>query len=287
MAETWTPLRLIGWTQEFFARKGVDAPRLTAEVLLAHALSCDRVRLYLDFDKPLGDPELARFRELVRRRADGEPTAYLVGRKEFWGRPFRVDARVLVPRPETELLLEAALAALPPGGRALDLCTGSGCLAVSLALERPGARVLATDVSEDALAVARENAAALGAVVEFATGDLWAAVHGGERFDVIVSNPPYIPARELAGLPREVRREPCIALDGGEDGLAVLRRIVAGAPARLVPGGVLCVEMHESHSETLPRLCREAGFSSAEARPDLAGLPRFTVARMAAAEDPA
>jgi release factor glutamine methyltransferase len=286
-ADAWTPLRLLGWTQEFFAKKGVDAPRLTAEVLLAHALSCDRVRLYLDFDKPLGDPELARFRELVRRRADGEPTAYLTGHKEFWGRRFRVDARVLVPRPETELVLEAALAALPAGGRALDLCTGSGCLGISLALERPGARVLATDVSEDALAVARENAAALGGEVEFATGDLWAPVHGDARFDVVVSNPPYIPAKELPGLPREVRREPCIALDGGADGLEVIRRIVAGAPARLVPGGVLCVEMHESHLESLPALCREAGFASAEARRDLAGLPRFTVARMAAAGDPA
>ena len=130
-------------------------------------------------------------------------------------------------------------------------------------------------------------AAALGAVVELATGDLWAAVHGEARFDVIVSNPPYVPAGELAGLPREVRREPCIALDGGADGLEVIRRIVAGAPARLVPGGVLCVEMHESHWDSLPRLCREAGFASAEPRRDLAGLPRFTVARMAAAGEPA
>ena len=285
-ADSWTPLRLIAWTQEFFARKGVDAPRLTAEVLLAHALSCDRVRLYLDFDKPLGEPELARFRDLVRRRAEGEPAAYLVGRKEFWDRPFRVDPRVLVPRPETELVLEAAIAALPQGGRALDLCAGSGCLGISLALERPGARVVATDVSEEALAVARENAAALGAVVEFATGDLWAAVHGQGRFDLVVSNPPYIPVGELAALPREVRREPCIALDGGADGLEVIRRVVAGAPAHLAPGGVLCVEMHESHLAALPRLCREAGFASAEARRDLAGLPRFTVARMAAAGEP-
>jgi release factor glutamine methyltransferase len=281
MADAWTSLRLIAWTQDFFARKGVDAPRLTAEVLLAHALSCDRVRLYLDFEKPLGEAELARFRELVRRRADGEPTAYLLGRKEFYGRAFRVDPRVLVPRPETELVLEAALAALPERGRALDLCTGSGCLAVSLALERPGARVFATDVSEDALAVARENAAALGAVVDLAQGDLWAADHGAEPFDVVVSNPPYVPAKELAHLPREVRREPCIALDGGEDGLAVLRRIVAGAPARLRPGGVLCVEMHEGHADVLPGLCLEAGFERAEARRDLAGLPRFTVASVA------
>jgi release factor glutamine methyltransferase len=281
MAETWTTLKLVAWTQDFFAKKDVDAPRLTAELLLAHALSCDRVRLYLDFEKPIAEAELARYRDLLRRRAEGEPTAYLLGRKEFYGRPFRVDPRVLVPRPETELVLEAALAALPEGGRALDLCTGSGCLAISLALERPGVRVLATDLSEDALAVARENAAALGAVVDFSGGDLWAAVHGAEPFDVIVSNPPYIPAKELAGLPREVRREPCIALDGGEDGLSVLRPIVAGAPSRLRPGGALCVEMHESHLDVLPRLCLEAGFARAEARRDLAGLPRFTVAFMA------
>lgn len=287
MPETWTTLKLVAWTQAFFAKKGVDAPRLTAELLLAHALTCDRVRLYLEFDKPLGDAELARYRELVRRRAEGEPTAYLVGRKDFYGRPFRVDPRVLVPRPETELVLEAALAALPEGGRALDLCTGSGCLAVSLALERNGARVVATDLSDGALAVARENAAALGAVVDLAQGDLWAAVHGDERFDVVVSNPPYIPAPELAGLPREVRREPCIALDGGEDGLAVLRRIVAGAPPRLRPGGALCVEMHESHADVLPGLCLEAGFERAEARLDLAGLPRYTVAFVAGGRDPA
>ncbi len=286
MTDPWTPLRLLAWTQEFFAGKGVDAPRLTAELLLASALSCDRVRLYLDFDRPLGEPELARYRELVRRRAAGEPTAYLVGRREFFGRPFAVDARVLVPRPETELLVEAALAALPEGGHALDLCTGSGCVAVSLALGRKGARVVATDVSEDALAVARENAAALGAVVELATGDLWAAVHGRERFDVIASNPPYIPTKELAGLSREVRREPCIALDGGDDGLAILRRVIEGAGSWLRPGGTLCVEMHESHVEAVPALCRAAGFARAEARRDLAGLPRLTVAVMAAQDDP-
>src|SRR5512134_3991577 len=177
MADTWTPLKLIAWTQDFFAKRGVDAPRLTAEVLLAHALSCDRVRLYLDFDKPIGDPELGRYRDLVRRRAEGEPTAYLVGRREFFGRPFRVDARVLVPRPETELLVEAALAALPEGGRALDLCTGSGCVAISLALERPSARVVGVDLSPDALALARENADALGAQnVELLEGDLYAPI---------------------------------------------------------------------------------------------------------------
>ena len=287
MSETWTPLKLIAWTQDFLARKSVDSPRLTAELLLAHALGCDRVRLYLDFEKPLREPELAVFRDLVRRRADGEPTAYLTGRRDFFGRTFAVDPRVLVPRPETELVAEAALAALPEGGRALDLGTGSGVIAVTLALGRPGARVLATDASEEALAVARDNAARLGAVVELAHGDLWAAVHDGDRFDVVVSNPPYIPAAELASLSREVRREPCKALDGGPDGLDLLRRVVAGAPAHLVPGGTLVVEMHESHVRSVPAICLEAGFPAAEARKDLAGLPRITVARMAGGGRPA
>lgn len=292
MAEAWTPLKLLGWTQGFFAQKGVDAPRLTAELLLAHALGCDRVRLYLDFDKPLGDPELSRYRELVKRRAEGEPTAYLTGAREFYGRRFAVDARVLVPRPETELLAEAALAALPEGGAALDLGTGSGALAVTLALGRPGARVTAVDLSADALAVAAANAAALGAAVTFLQGDLFGPLPAGARFDVIASNPPYVPTGELAGLMREVRREPRLALDGGPDGLAVLRRLVAEAPRWLAPGGQLMLEMHESHLETLPALCRAAGFATAEARRDLAGLPRLTVARlpappMAAAPPPA
>jgi release factor glutamine methyltransferase len=280
---TWTPLQLLGWTQDYFARNRVDAPRLTAELLLAHALGCDRVRLYLDFDKPLGAPELERYRGLVKRRAEGEPTAYLTGTREFFAHRLAVDARVLIPRPETELLAEAALAALPEGGAALDLGTGSGALAIALQLGRPGASVTAVDLSPEALAVAAANAAALGARVTFLQGDLFAPLDPGARFDVIVSNPPYLPTGELAGLQREVLREPLLALDGGADGLDVLRRIVAEAPRRLGPGGTLVLEMHESHRESLPRLCLAAGFASAEARPDLAGLPRLVVARMAAA----
>jgi len=278
MNEPWTPLKLLAWSQEWFAKKGVDAPRLTGELLLAHALRCDRVRLYLDFDKPLGDAELAAYRELVKRRADGEPTAYLVGKREFWGRPFRVTPAVLVPRPETELVVEAALAALPAGGSALDLCAGSGAIGVTLALEKPGATVAATELSPAALAVARENAAALGATIELLEGDLFAPLPPGRRFDVIVSNPPYVPTGELPGLSREVRREPSLALDGGPDGLALLRRIVAEAPRRLAPGGTLLLEMHESHAEPLPRLCREAGFAVATPKKDLAGLWRYVVA---------
>jgi release factor glutamine methyltransferase len=288
VTEAWTTLRLLAWTQGYFSEKGIDAPRLTAELLLAHALGCDRVRLYLDFDKPLGEPELKAFRELVRRRAGHEPTAYLVGRKEFYGRTFQVDARALVPRPETELVLEAALLALPADGAALDLCTGTGALGVCLALERPGARVVATDLSPDALALARQNAARLGAAgVAFLEGDLYGPVAPGEQFHVIVSNPPYVPRGELDTLPPEVRREPRLALDGGPDGLELLRRIAEGAPARLFPGGALVLEMHESHLDALPAICLECGFARAEARRDLAGLPRFTVAHVAGGAGPA
>ncbi len=280
MPEAWTPLKLITWTQGYFARSGVDAPRLTAEILLACALGCDRVRLYLDFDKPLGESELAAFRELVKRRAAGEPAAYLTGKKEFCGRVFRTDRRALIPRPETELVVEAALAALPEDGLALDLCTGSGCVGVTLLLERPGARVLATDLSAEALSLARENAEALGAKIELLQGDLYAPVPAELRFDVVAANPPYVPTPELAKLARELSHEPASALDGGEDGLRVARRIVAEAPAHLESGGTLVVEMHENHRDLLPRLCLEAGFERAEAREDLAGLPRYVVATL-------
>jgi release factor glutamine methyltransferase len=279
MNEAWTPLKLIAWTQGYFVRATVDAPRLTSELLLARALHCDRVRLYLDFDKPLADEELARFRALVKRRAEGEPTAYLLGEREFSGHLFHVDARALIPRPETELVVEAALEALPPDGCALDLGTGTGCIGISLALARQGARVFATDLSPGALELAADNAERLGARLELLAGDLFEPLPGGLRFHVIVSNPPYIPTGELDGLAREVKREPRLALDGGADGLELARRIVTGARSRLEPGGSLLIEMHESHLERLPALCREAGLIEVEARRDLAGLPRLVVAR--------
>lgn len=278
MSEPWTTLKLVAWTQGYFARSGVDAPRLTAELLLAHALGCDRVRLYLDFDKPLAEAELATYRDLVKRRAAGEPTAYLTGRQEFFGRTFKADRRALVPRPETELVVEAALAGLPEDGALLDLCTGSGCIAITVALERPRARVVAIDLSNEALGLARENAEALGARVELLQGDLYDPLPPDLRFDVIAANPPYVPSAEVPGLARELSYEPALALDGGEEGLAVARRLVREAPAHLRPGGALVVEMHESHREVLPRLCREAGLERVEARRDLAGLWRYMVA---------
>ena len=216
----------------------------------------------------------------MRRRAAGEPTAWLTGRREFLGHAFRVGPRVLVPRPETELVVEAALAPLPPGGAALDLCTGSGCIAISMALARPDARVVATEISPEALAVARENAAALGATVELLEGDLFGPLAGGGPVRRDRLEPALRPPGEIPGLSREVRREPRIALDGGADGLDVLRRIVSCAPSRLRPDGLLYVEMHESHAPALPALCLAAGFATAEVGRDLAGLPRWVVARL-------
>ena len=277
---TWTTLALIAWTQGYFARSGVDAPRLTAEVLLAHALGCDRVRLYLDFDKPIGEAELARYRELVKRRAEGEPTAYLTGVREFYGRsllgrPSRArssarDGAASSRRPWLRFRREARRSTSAPGPAASPSASRWSA---------PTARVLATDLSAAALQVARDNGARLGATVEWLEGDLFAPLDDALQWDVIASNPPYVPTGELATLSREVLREPAGSLDGGADGLDLVRRLVPEAIRRLRPSGTFLVEIHESHAERAPALCREAGFASAELHRDLAGLPRFVVAR--------
>ena len=284
MTEVWTIQRLLLWTSDFFERRGIDSPRLTAELLLAHALEMERVRLYIEFDRPLEEPERARFRDLVRRRADGAPTYYLTGRRSFFGRVFHVDERVLVPRPETEHLIDAALGLLgdsDDGQRVLDLCTGSGCVGLTLLAERPNARLCATDLSPDALDVARDNARALDLEerVEFWRGDLFEPV-AGRRFDLIVSNPPYVPSGEIERLAPEVRREPAMALDGGEDGLDLIRTIVAGAPEFLEPGGAICLEIGEGQGAALLELLRAAGFTGTKIERDLAGLERVAVGRL-------
>lgn len=282
MAEPWTIQRVLGWTSEYFSNKGLDSSRLTAELLLAQALGCDRVHLYMDFSRPLNKDELAAFRALVERRAAGEPTFYLLGSREFYGRRFKVDARVLVPRPETELVVEAALEKLGEGfaGTALELCTGSGCIGLSLAAERPDLRLLAVDASAQALEVARENAQALGLAerVELLGGDLYAPVPG-RSFALVVANPPYLETGLIPTLAPEVLAEPRIALDGGPDGLALIRRIVAGAPAALDPGGWLVVEIGEGQGAALLDLCRAAGLVDGAIRKDLAGLERIALAR--------
>jgi release factor glutamine methyltransferase len=273
---------VLGWTTEHFTKQDVDAPRLTAEILLAHSLQLDRVKLYTDLDRPLSKEELAAYRALIQRRMTGEPTQYLVGFKEFYGRRFLVDSRVLIPRPETELLVEGVLKLLPKDEprRVLDLCTGSGCIAVTLACERPLASVWATDISKDAAAVARDNAERLGAGgrVTVLEGDLWQAT-GDARFDAIVSNPPYVKSGELRTLQREVQREPQGALDGGADGLDIVRRIADGAHTHLKPGGALALEIGDGQGNAVNDILTRAGYRDVRVEKDLARLDRLAFAK--------
>jgi release factor glutamine methyltransferase len=281
--DVWTIREVLGWTAQHFDKRGVDAPRLTAEVLVAHSLATTRVRLYTDFDRPLTSPELAAYRKLIERRVAGEPTQYLTGQKEFYNRSFQVDARVLIPRPETELLSEIALRELPPEkpAQVLDLCTGSGCIAITLAAERLLSTVWATDVSPDACAVARQNAEAHGVLgrLTLAEGDLFEPLPAGTRFDLLVSNPPYIRSDEIASLASHVQREPRLALDGGADGLDVVRRIISDAALWLVPGGLLALEISETQGSAVLSLLQSAGLLEARIEKDLERRDRFALAR--------
>ena len=237
----------------------------------------------MDLDRPLSKEELATYRGLIQRRIAGEPTQYLVGSKEFYGRRFFVDARVLIPRSETELLVEAVLHDVKKDApsRVLDVCTGSGCIAVTIAAERPQASVWATDLMENALEVARSNAEALGAGarVTFMQGDLFAAVPLGPTFDVIVSNPPYVKTSELATLQKEVRQEPRVALDGGADGLDLIRRIAADALPRLKPGGLLALEIGEDQGPATAELLTRAGCHEVRVELDLERRDRMVFGR--------
>lgn len=262
------------------AAAGVDSPRLDAELLLAHALKVARPELVAGLAPPAGTGERRRFGELVARRASREPLAYITGTKGFRGIELAVDSRVLIPRPETELLVEVAKAARP--GRALDVATGSGAVALALADELPGCEVLATDASADALAVASANAAALGldGRVRFARHDLLDGVTG--TFDVIAANLPYVAAGEIDALQPEISRfEPRVALDGGVDGLDLVRRLVLHASRRLNPGGLLALEIGDAQAVETARILEDAGFTGAENHRDLAGRDRVVSARAA------
>jgi len=280
MAESWTVRALLTWAREWLAKRGVESPRLDAELLIAHALSCSRTRLYVDFDKPLSAGELARIKPLLQRRAQREPVAYILGAREFYGRPFRVRPGVFIPRPETELLVQLAIEALQADARALDLCAGSGAVGVSIAAELPGVRADLVERSPEAAAAARENAEALapGRVRVF-EGDLFAALPDRERYQAVVANPPYVPEHERARLaPEIVEHEPAEALFAQEGGLAVIRRIVAGAGDWLVPGGFFGVEIDPPLAAKVCDLCTQAGFTAVRAVKDLAGLDRHVVA---------
>ncbi len=285
MPETWTTLRVLDWTAKRFEQAGLPSARLEAQVLLAHVLSCDRMALYTDFDRPLAPPELGAYRELIKRRLAGEPTAYLVGEQEFWSLPFAVDERVLIPRRDTETLIEVALDESPDRGVALevaDIGTGCGAIAVTLASELKSIRVVATDVSEAALEVASANALRNGVAerIEFRLGDLCSALPRDHVFDVVAANLPYVPRDEIDTLSAEVRHEPRAALDGGADGLDIVRRLAAQIAPFLSPGGLLLLEHGFDQGPSVAGILAGAGgFEDAKSRRDLAGVTRVTYAR--------
>ena len=281
----WTIERLLTWTRGHFQSKGLDEPRLAAELLLAQALGCRKIELYTRFDQVPAGPELDRFRQSVKAAAQGEPIAYLIGRKEFYSLDFEVTPDVLIPRPETELLIEESLVVCKALGveqpAILDLCTGSGCIAVTLAKRLPAARITASDVSPGALAVAGRNAAKHGvesriAFIESDMLDLPAGAIPSGGFDLIVSNPPYVSRDHPDGLADDVRKyEPALALFGGADGLDAYRRIAAGARAALKPTGRLLVEIGRGQmSAVVEILSRETGLAHLGTRRDGAGIDR-------------
>ncbi len=288
MSEVWTVGRLLQWTTEYFRQHGADTPRLDAEVLLAEALGCQRIDLYTAFDSVPGEQQRAAFREMVLRRAAGTPVAYLTGRREFYSLSFRVTPAVLIPRPETELLVVALLdLARQQAGRAeiriADVGTGSGIIAVCAAKHLPGARVTAIDVSTEALAVARSNALAhrVAERIQFVCSDLLGGVRAGESFDFVVSNPPYVGTQEGDVLAPEVRQhEPHTALFAGPRGTEVIERLIPQAAERLAAGGWLLIEVSPIvHDAARAMLQADGRFDVAPTLKDAARLPRVLLAK--------
>lgn len=277
-----TVLEIIKKTSTFLADKGVDSPRLNAEHLVGHALGLKRMQLYLQFERLLAEAELEKIRPLVRRRAQREPLQHILGETEFFGLKIKCDRRALIPRPETELLVEIITTLVPaPPVAVLDLGTGTGCLALALAKHWPEARVTAVDASEDALTLARENANALNLAerVSFLRSNWFSALPPGARYELVVANPPYLSAAETAAAAPEVRDfDPAAALTAGDDGIADLKHILAAASAHLAPGGLLALETGIAQHATLLPLAAEAGLIRAESRPDLTKRERFLVA---------
>ena len=280
-----TVLEIIKRTTEYFAGKGIESPRLNAELLIGHALNRKRMQLYLEFERPLSELELEGIRPLVRRRAQHEPLQYVLGSTEFHGLKLKVDRRALIPRPETELLVEFVIAEAPAGTqRILDLGTGSGAIALALAKAFPEAEVVAVDASKEALALAGENVGAsdLSGRVTLLESDWFARLPREQAFDLIVANPPYLTAEETAQTSLEVRGfEPTSALTAAENGLADLRRIIADAPAFLRAGGLLALETGIAQHLALLELVTAAGYVGGESRRDLTGRDRFILVRRA------
>jgi release factor glutamine methyltransferase len=289
MADEWTIGRLLQWTADYLKQHGSESPRLEAEVLLAHARSCQRIELYTSFEDPAGEELRTRFRELVRRRAEGMPVAYLVGHREFYSLDFRVTPDVLIPRPETELVVLTLLDLIKARASdqqpilLADVGTGSGIIGITAAKQAPQVRVTAIDISPAALAVARDNAQRLGVErrIEFVHGDLLAAIPPQQKFDFIASNPPYVTRQEFADLPREVKAyEPELALVAGASGTSVIERLIPQAAERLHAGGSVLLEispMLQQRVETL--IAADPRWELALTVKDLAGLARVVQAR--------
>ncbi|HEV3137992.1 MAG TPA: peptide chain release factor N(5)-glutamine methyltransferase [Pirellulales bacterium] len=288
MAEEWTVGRLLEWTADYLKQHGSASPRLEAEVLLAHARGCQRIELYTSFGDSATEALRTKFRELVRRRAEGMPVAYLVGHREFYSLDFRVTPDVLIPRPETELLVMTVLdriKAHPPVDRPLELAdvgTGSGIIAITAARHAPSVRVTALDVSVAALAVARDNAQRLGVAerIAFVESDLLAAIDSSRKFDCIASNPPYVSTAELADLPREVKAyEPELALAAGPSGTNVIERLIPQAAERLTSAGTLLLEISPMLQQRVESLiASDERLQLGPTIKDLAGLARVVQA---------
>lgn len=287
--ETWTILKLIRWTDERFQKEELSTPRLDAEVLLAATLGVSRLKLYTHFEQPVLPEELTRFKGMIQRRLKREPVAYIIGQREFWSLPFKVTRDVLIPRPETEILVAEGIKLFSSQAfpdchpQILEIGTGSGAISISLATELPAIAVVATDISEKALAVAGENAARhqVSHRIHFLRGDLFAPLPKGAKFHLILSNPPYISREHFSDLPPDVRDfEPSLALDGGKDGLEFYRRAFPQVSEFLLPGGWLFTEIGAGQDRDIlqivsqNRALDELGFI-----PDLAGIKRVFKAR--------
>lgn len=274
-------LEVITATTDYFKKHGIESPRLNTEHLVAHVLQKKRLDLYMEFDRPLFEKELAPLRELVKQRAQGKPLQHLIGNWDFYGRIFKCDGRGLVPRPETEQLVEFVLEDAKKRGaslKILDVGTGSGVIALTLAAELPDATVEAVDLSDDALALARENATALSLEtrVQFSKSDL--LEQAGRDYDIIVANLPYIAAEAIPGLAREVQHDPKMALDGGPAGLDFIDRLLASAKSRLKPGALVALEIGHDQADAVAALFEREKYQDIRRKSDYQGVSRFSFA---------